>query len=158
MEEKMPEEEKTSRFSSGLNIIQRLDQLWKNCHNFKRNGRYYQWNEELDSVWLELARDLTPEEYYDLDRDKNIIHNPERDKEKIVTHGFKSKFDNFEIKLKTLLPFIEKEGRGFEKPTREEMNKRDKQYKVLMEKQLFLARLENEIGKGTSWEEEDDDF
>ena len=30
--------------------------------------------------------------------------------------------------------------------------------KILMEKQLFLARLENTLGKGTSWEDEDDDF
>jgi len=26
-----------------------------------------------------------------------------------------------------------------------------------MEKQLFLARLENEVGKGTSWGEQEDD-
>lgn len=153
----MPEEEKISRFSSGLNIIQRLDQLWKNCHSFKRNGLYYKWNEELDSVWLELARDLSPEEYYDLDEDGNVIYNNLRNK-KIDKKGFKSRFDSFENELTPLLPFIDSGQGGFTSPSETAITKRNKQYKLLMEKQLFLARLENEIGKGTSWEEEDEDF
>ena len=31
-------------------------------------------------------------------------------------------------------------------------------WEILMEKQLFLARLENELGKGTSWNSGEDDF
>src|SRR3990167_3121391 len=52
------QEIKISKHSSGVSIIIRLDILHKNCHNFKRNGEYQKWNEELDSVWLELSRDL----------------------------------------------------------------------------------------------------
>lgn len=151
------EEKKTSKFSSGLNILIRVDQLWKNCHNFKRNGFYYKWNEELDSVWLELARDLKPEEYYDLDSNGKIIYSPEKSKE-IKNKGYKSQFEAFDEKLRELLPFIDLGSIGFNKPSEGDIKKRNSQYKVLMEKQLFLARLENELGKGTSWDEEDEDF
>lgn len=148
------EEKKVSKFSSGLNILQRVDELWKNCHNYKRNGFYYKWNEELDSVWLELARDLKPFEYYDTDDDDEIT----KDKSKVKNKGYKTQFDEFEDKLKKLLPFSDSGGFGFQQPSQKDINKRNEQYKVLMEKQLFLARLENELGKGTSWDEEDDEF
>jgi hypothetical protein len=154
----MEEEKKISKFSSGLNILQRVDFLWKNCHNYKRNGMYHFWNEELDSVWLELARDLKPEEYYDLDEDGNIIYDSKKDKDKIKTKGYRHQFEEFEKRLGELMPFIDTGNTGFQKPTPEMITKRNQQYKVLMEKQLFLARLENELGKGTSWDEEDDDF
>jgi hypothetical protein len=152
----MEEEKKISKFSSGINILQRVDFLWKNCHNFKRSGLYHKWNEELDSVWLELARDLKEVEYYDLDKDGNPVID-EKNKE-IVKKGYKSQFESFEEKLKELMPFMDSGTRGFQKPEENMIKKRNKQYKLLMEKQLFLARLENELGKGTSWEEEDDDF
>ena len=148
------EEKKISKFSSGINILQRVDFLWKNCHNYKRNNQYHNWNEELDSVWLELARDLKPDEYNDLDEDGKITF----DEDKIKTKGYESKFEAFEIELEKLMPFIDSGTIGFQKPTKEMNEKRNKQYKLLMKKQLFLARLENELGKGTSWGEEDDDF
>jgi len=34
---------------------------------------------------------------------------------------------------------------------------REEQYQILMDKQLFLARLENELGKGTTFGEGDED-
>lgn len=168
------EENKISKFSSGVNIIQRLDQLWKNCHKFKQTGQYQRWNEELDSVWLELARDLKKREYYDTNEKEKLINKSEfyridkktgkkvLDEEKynkvVNKKGYKTRFEAFERELKPLLPFSDLGGVGFEEPKSEQVEKRDKQYKTLMEKQLFLARLENEIGKGTSWEEEDEDF
>jgi hypothetical protein len=151
------EEKKISKFSSGINILQRVDQLWKNCHSFKRSGHYYRWNEELDSVWLELARDLEEKEYYDLDEDGEPIKN-KLSKKKVQIKGYKSHFDKFEEQLKELLPFTDAGNSGFQEPTKDQIEKRNKQYSILMEKQLFLARLENELGKGTSWDEEDDDF
>ncbi len=150
----MEDERKVSKFSSGINILQRVDQLWKNCHEYKRGGLYYKWNEELDSVWLELARDLEAKEYYDLNDKKEIVKKGEKVKEE----GYKSQFDEFEKKLKEYLPFVDMGGVGFEQPSKEQIQHRGKQYEILMEKQLFLARLENELGKGTSWDDEDDDF
>lgn len=69
----MEEIKKVSKFSSGLNIITRLDSLWKKCQELKRNGRYSDWNDELDTVWLELARDLSPNDYTDKKDEKGNI-------------------------------------------------------------------------------------
>lgn len=154
----MEEEKKTSKFSSGINILQRVDLLWKNCANFKRQGLYSHWNEELDTIWLELARDLDEKEYYDLGEEDKIIRNSENTDIKIKTRGLKSLYELFEKELKEIMPFQDSGTMGFKKPSQEDKNRRNKQYKLLMEKQLFLARLENKLGKGTSWEEEDDDF
>ncbi len=154
----MEEEKKISKYSSGVNIIIRVDYLWKNCHEFKRNGYYSKWNEELDSVWLELARDLDEKEYYDLDKEKKIIKDSKENPEKVYYIGYKSQFEEFDERMKKYLPFNDSGNSGFHKPTPDMLKKRELQYRLLMEKQLFLARLENELGKGTSWEEEDDDF
>jgi hypothetical protein len=168
----MEEEKKTSRFSSGINIIQRVDQLWKNCQSFKRMGSYYKWNEELDSVWLELARDLDPSEYYDLNKKEEIMEKEKYFFEKegklvfdsaaynkeIGKIGYETQFEAFDEQLKPFLPFLDSGSLGFGKPSEIQIKNRNSQYKILMKKQLFLARLENKLGKGTSWEEEEEDF
>lgn len=169
MEER--DENKISKFSSGLNIIMRLDILWKNCQEFKRHGKYLKWNDELDTVWLELARDLSPKKYYDLNEEGTVLKKEDflKDEEgkkvfdkdsyekKVKTRGYESQFLEFDKKINLLLPFIDNPI-GFKKIEKEDLIKRDKQYKILMEKQIFLARLENELDKGTTYEEEDDDF
>lgn len=143
----MEEENKVSKYSSGLNIITRLDELWRICEKFKREGRYSDWNDELDTIWLELSRDLDEDDYEDkLNEDKTI-------KEK----GFNSRFKEFDERLKEQLPFNDS-NRSFNKPSEDSIKKRNKQYLILMEKQLFLARLENKVGKGTSWGEHEDDW
>ena len=139
-------EKKVSKFSSGLNIITRLDSLWKKCQELKRTGKYQEWNEELDTIWLELARDFSEEDY-----------NDKKDKENKIIKGHKSEFEEFETKLKVQLPFCDS-ATGFKKPDSETIMKRNEQYKILMAKQLFLSRLENELDKGTTYEDEDDDF
>lgn len=139
-------EEKVSKFSGGLNIIMRLDELWKNCARFKRNGEYSKWNDELDTIWLELVRDLDEDEYYD-----------KKNEDGTVKEGYETKFNKFEEKLKDFLPFQD-HFKGFKKPSSEILRNRNQQYKILMEKQIFLARLENQIGKGTSWAEKEDDW
>ena len=141
----MEGEKKVSKFSSGLNIITRLDLLWRNCQDFKRNGRYSDWNDELDTIWLELARDLSQEDFDDKEKDGKIIK------------GYKSQFEEFEKELQKELPFHDSNV-GFQSISKDTIKKRNNQYKILMRKQLFLARLENELDKGTTYETEDDDF
>lgn len=138
-------EKKVSKFSSGLNIIMRLDELWKNCANFKRRGSYQRWNEELDTIWLELARDIPISDYEDKEEDGKVIE------------GYETKFKKFDKELGNYLPFKDNY-KGFQKPTKKDLENRNKQYEILMKKQIFLARLENELDKGTTYEEEDDDF
>ena len=142
----MEQENLRSKFSSGLNIITRLDFLWRNCQKFKREGRYADWNDELDTIWLELARDIPKPLYYD-----------QKTKDGEEIKGYKSQFERFENSLKKTLPFNDRLN-SFKKPSKDIFERRNKQYKILMEKQLFLARLENEYGKGTTYEEEEDDF
>ena len=38
---------KVQKFSSGLNIILRIDILWKDTHKHSRDGKYSQWNADL---------------------------------------------------------------------------------------------------------------
>ena len=152
----MEEEKKVSKFSSGLNILMRLDLLWKNCYKYKSEGRYYKWWEELDSVWLELARDLKPNEYWDSNEKGEIVKDSKENE--VLKKGYKSQLDGFEKRMKELLPFEDWGNIGFKVPSVNMKERRNKQYKLLMEKQLFLARLENELGKGTSWGESEDDW
>lgn len=141
------EDKKVSKFSSGLNIIMRIDILWKNCQEFKRKGRYTDWNDELDTIWLELARDIKPDDYKDkLD-----------ELGKVISEGYETKFKKFDENIKQFLPFNDLLI-GFDKPSVDIYIRRNEQYKILMEKQLFLSRCENELNKGTTYEDEDDDF
>jgi len=141
------EDIKVSKHSSGVSIIIRLDQLWKNCHSYKRNGQYMKWNEELDSVWLELARDLKKSGKEDKDADEK------KDYDKL-----KEKFDEFDDKISEIGQIIDAAPSGFAELPKNFVENRNKHYKALMDKQLFLARLENAVGKGTSWDDEDDDW
>ena len=126
------EEIKYSKFSGGLAQIYRLDELWKDTNRYSRQGKYALWNSTLDRIWCELARDLDDKKY----------------KEKSESLA------ELNIKIGNIIDSMT----GFKVPDTEALQKRGKQYKSLMEKDLFLRRLENELGKGTSFAEEEDDW
>ncbi|MFW6225580.1 MAG: hypothetical protein ACOC3V_01310 [bacterium] len=134
----MEEESKQikSKYSSGVNIIIRLDQLWKDTHQHAREGKFQNWNDDLDCIWRELARDFKGEDSY---------------KEE------KQKFDKYDKELEKLMPFGDQPPEGFEEINENDIKKRNKIYSILQEKQLFLARLENHLGKGTTEDDEDED-
>jgi len=113
----------------------RLDELWKDVNKHARQGKFIMWNADLDRVWCELSRDLSDEVY------KNK----------------KTDFDVFDDSLKQLGNFEDSAKDGFEELTKEQITKRNDQYKKLMEKELFLRRLENQIGKGTAWSDENEE-
>ena len=123
-----------SKYSSGVNIILRLHQLWIDTHRHSRNDQFYKWNNDLDCIWRELARDLHKEGYKKWSREIKTIDN----------------------ELKSLGKFMDTAPAGFEEPSKEILEKREKQYELLNKKQLILARLENELGKGTTEEEEEE--
>jgi hypothetical protein len=135
------EEKKVSRYSSGINILMRINDLWKDTHSHSRQGNFAKWNADLDRVWLELARELKDSEEEDSDYKEA-----------------KKKYDDFEKKLSDLGNFDDSGKSGFKDISKDDVTKRNNQYKVLMDKQIFLARLENEMGIGTSYDEEDEDF
>jgi hypothetical protein len=138
----MEEEElKVSKYSSGINILKRVDELWKDTHKHSREGNFSKWNDDLDRIWLELARDL-------------------KDKPQKPELGFginNNKFNSYDELLAEEGDFEDNPQQGFRPLNKNQISKRNKHYKILMEKQLFLARLENAIGKGTTLEDEDDD-
>lgn len=129
------EEVKVSKYNSGMAIIMRLDSLWKDTHRHSREGNFEKWNCDLDRIWCELARDLNEGEY----------------------SGKKEEFEEFDNKLKEFGKFIDNITDAFKSPTKEQITNREKQYHVLMEKELFLRRLENALGKGTAWDAGNED-
>lgn len=126
---------KTSKYNSGIAQIYRLDSLWRSTHLHSRSGKFNLWNLDLDRLWCELAKDLSDEEY----------------------GNYKKKFDYFDSELLKTGAFIDTPPSGWADFTPEQVEKRNKQYKVLTDKDLFLRRLENHLGKGTAWDDGDED-
>lgn len=136
---------KTSKYNSGIAIIYRLDALWKDVNNHSRAGQFSKWNVDLDKIWCELARDLSEADY-----------NDKLDKEgKVKTKGYKSKFDDVDKLATGYGNFEDNIQDSFNKLTQDGIKKRENQYKALTEKELFLRRLENHVGKGTAFEDSD---
>ena len=123
---------KTSKFNSGFLINMRLDALWKDAHKHSRCGQYASWNSDLDRVWCELAGD--EDEGSEKEKKFNLIN------KKFEIAG--EPFNIAQI--------------GFKVVTPEAMKKIKKVYIVLVEKEIFLRRLQNEQGKGTAYDEADD--
>lgn len=133
-------EQLTSKYSTGVNINLRVDQLWKDSHLHSRTGRYNQWNLDLDCIWSELARDLK-----DTNKEKNVYETKQEE------------FDVFDTEILKYGVIKDEAPSGFKNPTPEMEKARSEHYKILRRKQLFLARLENKLGKGTTWDDDDDD-
>jgi hypothetical protein len=131
------EELKISKFSGGVNIQIRLNSLWIDSHNHSRSGLFSKWNCDLDRIWIELSGDLKESEY----------------------EQYKKSFDEHDSKICKTGCFDDDLIDEFKTITKESIKKRNEQYKILMEKELFLKRVEKHLGKGTSWDDEDkDDF
>ena len=131
------QEAQISKHSSGVSILIRIDGLWKDANYHSCSGQYSKWNTKLDVIWRELARDLNDTDY----KTKKI------------------EFDAFDKKLTKTGQFKDSGGDTFDGLKQDEIKKRSEQYKILNDKELFLKRLENKLGKGTTWDDgEDDDF
>lgn len=131
------EEVLISKHSSGVSIIIRINGLWIDANLHSCNGQYSKWNTKLDVIWRELARDILEEDY----------------------KAKKTDFDEFDKRLVTEGPFKDTGSDTFEDITTDESKIRSKHYRILNDKELFLKRLENKLGKGTTFQDgEEDDF
>jgi len=131
------DKDKKSKFNTGVSKLIRLDFLWQDASRHARNGSYQKWNEDLDCIWSELAADLKE---VDFDKDKKQI-------------------DKFDKEIVELGQLNDKEQQSFGKISDETIKKRAKHYAKIREKEMFLRRLENFLGKGTAWEDDEaDDF
>lgn len=140
------EQEKVSKYNSGVFIIQRLDNLWNNANRHAINNEFNKWNKNLDRIWLEIARDLPDTEFEDKKNAKGE-----------TIKGYRTKFQEIEDELDKTGALQDSFGSDFEQPSTKEIKNRIKQYEVLMKKDLFLRRLENKVGKGTRFEDTSED-
>ena len=123
----------TSRFNSGMLINLRLNNLWVLTHKFARASAYSDWSAVLDRIYCELAGDIG-----DTEADEQSTKKFEAIDDKIAKVGVTNwgKVNGFEVRdNKTELI-------------------RTKQYRLLMEKEIFLRKLQNKQGKGTAYYDE----
>lgn len=119
-----------SKYNSAIAQLYRLDNLWRDTHNHSRSGNLKQWNWDLDRVWQELAGDLKINNV----KDKVVEVNYQKINKRLAELDSKLKH-----KQLTLNNFSEQ------------------LYQLLNEKELFLRRMQNDLGKGTAFEDEMED-
>lgn len=124
------EEAKMSRFNSAGLINATLERLWVDSYNAMSSGNYTLWNTKLDSIWAILGGDVRKDGTED---------------KKMQTISLEI-YETGSLKSKT--------GVGFNKVTNPDNSI---QYQRLLEKSLFLRRLQNKQGKGTAYASDDED-
>ena len=132
MEEDNVEPQKISKYNSAVAQLMRLDKLWNACNTHSINGNYVRWNNLLDQIWIELSGDL------------------KEDNPKVIEYASMIKEANESGKI------IDSELRGF--TVNKNSDTRTKQYSLIVKKATWLKRLQNELGKGTKWDEGEDDY
>jgi hypothetical protein len=124
-------EMQTSKINSGFLQVQRLDTLWRETHNAAKVGNYKLWNEMLDRIWCELGGDVR-------EGDEN-----------------EKKYDML-LREYAQIIMPNKKG-GFDIVSDEERLSIVKQKMILIKKELFLRRLQNIQGKGTAYDDSEDE-
>lgn len=126
---------KLSRYNSAADQLQRIGQLWKEANTCAKQGSHHEWNRILDTIWRELAGDLpdnSPQE-------KN--------------------FNDLVQEILRVLPLSNTSTKSFNKIKENSHSKVSKEYIILMKKDIFLRRLQNNLGKGSAYKDEfEDDF
>lgn len=124
-----------SKHSSGVSILIRINGLWEDANAFSCSGQFSKWNTKLDVIWRELARDITNTKYT----------------------VKKESFDEFDKRLIKTEDFKDGGSETFNDIDEIDKKNRSQQYRILNDKELFLKRLENELGKGTTFHDGDED-
>jgi len=134
--------QKISKINSAGLINLRLHNLWVDVNNHSRKGMFSLWNGDLDRLWCEMAADVIPTTKGDKEDDETLRI-----------------FDTIKEKIKKLSPITNwKSSDGFKHLDDTQKSTKQIQYEMLMEKEIFLRRLQNKQGKGTAYIEEDDDW
>ena len=126
------EERRMSKINAAGLINITLENLWKEGYSAMAKGNLVLWNRKLDAVWLILGGDVG----------KNKTEETEF-----------NKLDEELHKLGSLSHQTE----GFAKIQSDTQNTIAKQYFLLRNKSLFLRRLQNNQGKGTAYDDGDED-
>lgn len=128
-------EEKLSVYNSAGFIAQRLHNICLDCNTHKRSGAYSLWNGDLDAYWCELAGDVKP------DGDEEVAF-----KKLNEGLGKVGPIQNWNKQT------------SFEGISQDLLKKKAEQYQKLIDKELFLRRLQNKQGKGTKYRDDADDY
>jgi len=127
--------EKLSKINSAALINLRINNLLIDANNHSRKGEYSSWNADLDCVWRELGG--------------NVKENSEEFK----------KIGEINIKLGKVSPISNWKGEeGFTKISKDDLEKQNKQYQLLTQKELFLRGLQDKKGMGRAYQESWDDY
>lgn len=130
-EEENEEAPLKSKYNSAYFINENIAKLWNQADTHAQNKNYSAWNDVLDRIWCILGADTE-------ENDENVLA-----------------FSKLNKKLMEIGDFVHLSS-GFNKVKREHLERIKKQKIALMDKELFLRRLQNKQGKGTAYEEEDD--
>jgi len=136
MDEENSESRQTSKYNTASLINARLHQSWLKFTLCIESGRFNQSDLILNSLWIELAGDLEDDEYNSTKDKSDEINN------RLFSYGLLRDGDNL---------------KGFNSLEKQDVSNRTKQYKILIEKALFLKRLEKRLGKGTAWNDDQED-
>ena len=132
-------DEKTSKYNSAIDQLKRINNLWQKVNLAAETGEFLKWNMILDRIWCELGGDLDDSN----NEDKKVI----------------DKFSEINTEIVKLYPLNSGTGKTFNPTTKEDVERKSKQYQLLIKKELYLRRLQNAQGKGTAYSDgEEDDF
>lgn len=135
-------QQQLSKINSGMLIILRLNELWKDAHRHARKGNYSKWNDDLDRVWCEIGGDEkeVDEDDKDYSKSSDVLY-----KKLTLDYADTCKEGNNKPK-------------GFEQLDSNAKISITKQKQALIKKELFLRRLQNKQGKGTAYHDSSEDY
>ena len=135
MEEEIEEFAKTSKINSAMLVNSTLNELWKEFYTHFRAGKYLSSNVDLDCIWTILGGE-----------------------DKIEKSKIEDNYKEIETKLKNSGILQDSLGSiGFNRVRTEDIQKFAIQKGILLSKALFLRRLQNSQGKGTAYEDKDEE-
>lgn len=127
-------QELKSKYNAAIAQLYRLDELWKDAHTHSRKHEFQKWNLDLDAIWRELAETETQKN----DNEKEY----DRISEEIIKTGI------------NMIP----QTTGFQTPSNQYRIMLGKLYFLLNKKEIFLRRLQHHQGKGSVYEDSDDEY
>jgi hypothetical protein len=152
-EELISESRQLSKYNTAFFINERLHYLWTDANEHSRNGMFNKWNLDLDAIWRELARD------FKFKKEKSKKTEKEIEETDTEFKNFEKKFNEFDENLSHTGVLSNGDNNSrFEENSLINMQRRNNQYKILNNKELFLKRLENYLGKGTKFQDNEEDM
>lgn len=125
---------KLSRINSAALVNSMLSNLWGDFFRHLRDSKFLNATNDLDCIWTILGGE-----------------------KKVEGTDIEKNYKSIANKAKDCMPFgILENIKGFNKINDKELKLLAKQKSFLLEKGLFLRRLQNSQGKGTAYQDEDE--